>query len=184
MILHLLLLGHPPFFDERDTEVINKIKTGKFLSFQEKIDTTNPQWEGLSPESRDLILRMIVNRTKRISAKEIMEHPWLKKDIKSQIGASKIDTQGLVQFYKYGRLKRIALTAVAFQLSDKEIENLSKIFTELDQDGDGHLSYNELVKGKLALKQDSNNSEKVSRTSLPSIKESWTLQPRSTTTVD
>ena len=28
VILHLLLLGIPPFFDERDSEVINKIKTG------------------------------------------------------------------------------------------------------------------------------------------------------------
>lgn len=82
-----------------------------------------------------------------------MEHPWMKKDIKSTIGNSTIDTQGLVQFYKYGRLKRIALTAVAFQLSDKEIENLSQIFTQLDQDGDGHLSYNELVKGRLVLKR-------------------------------
>lgn len=80
-----------------------------------------------------------------------MEHPWMKKDIKAALGNSTIDTQGLVKFYKYGRLKRIALTAVAFQLSDKEIENLSLIFTQLDQDGDGHLSYNELIKGNPCL---------------------------------
>jgi calcium-dependent protein kinase len=100
---------------------------------------------------------MIVNRSKRISAKEIMSHPWLKKDIKASIGNSNINTQGLVQFYKYGRLKRIALTAVAFQLSDHEIENLSKVFTELDQDGDGHLSYNELVKGSTLITQASSS---------------------------
>lgn len=76
-----------------------------------------------------------------------MEHPWMKKDIKQSIGNATLNAEGLGNFFKYGKLKRAALTAVAFQLSDKEIEDLAKIFNQLDQDGDGQLSYNELIQG-------------------------------------
>jgi calcium-dependent protein kinase len=138
VILHLLLLGIPPFFDEKDSEVINKIKS-------EEIDTSIPGWENLSPDSKDLIQKMIVKRSKRISAKEIMDHPWMKREIKPM--TSKIDSKSLIQFYKYDRLKRLALTALAFQLSDKDLEELARIFTKLDSDGDGKLSYNELTIG-------------------------------------
>ncbi len=72
----------------------------------------------------------------------------MKKDIKQSIGNATLNAEGLGNFFKYGKLKRAALTAVAFQLSDKEIEDLAKIFNQLDQDGDGQLSYNELIQGR------------------------------------
>ena len=79
-----------------------------------------------------------------------MEHPWMKKDITQSIGNATINAEGLNNFFKYGKLKRAALTAVAFQLSDKEIEDLACIFNELDQDGDGQLSYKELIEGSVS----------------------------------
>lgn len=140
VILHLVLLGIPPFFDDNDMEVINKIRAGK-------IDTSNPGWDALSPEAKDLIMKMIVSHTKRISAKEVMDHPWMKKESKLLVQPANINSEGLIQFYKYGKLKRMALTAMAFQVSDKDFENLAHIFADLDQDGDGLLSYNELMSG-------------------------------------
>lgn len=122
-------------------EVINKIRAGK-------IDTSNPGWDALSAEAKDLIMKMIVSHSKRISAKEVMDHPWMKKESKLLVQPANINSEGLIQFYKYGKLKRMALTAMAFQVSDKDFENLAHIFADLDQDGDGLLSYNELMSGK------------------------------------
>jgi calcium-dependent protein kinase len=147
IMLHLLLVGIPPFFDPMDSEVINKIKKGTSRRLTlEKFDTTNPAWEALSKDAQDLISKMIVNRSKRINAMQILEHPWMNPN-KTSI-KNTLNVQSIKEFYQTGKLKRIALTALAFQASEKEIENLAKIFNELDKDGDGMLSYQELMTGR------------------------------------
>jgi curli biogenesis system outer membrane secretion channel CsgG len=94
-------------------------------------------------------MKMITSQKNRISAKDIMEHPWVQSSGKGTSTA--LNAQGIKEFYKTGNLKRIFMTAMAFQLSEKEIENLAKIFNELDADGDGQLSYSELMKGSNPL---------------------------------
>ena len=58
-----------------------------------------------------------------------------------------LNVSGLRTFYRGNKLKRYALSVIASQLSEGEINDLAKIFLNLDKDGDGLLSYDELMSG-------------------------------------
>ena len=101
-------------------------------------------WECVSDEAKDLISKMIVNVDNRISSKDIMTHPWLHNhNLSSNF---KFNSDGIKNFYKGQKFKRIALSAMVFQ-SDADLDELGKLFLQLDKDGDGHLSYDELLEG-------------------------------------
>jgi calcium-dependent protein kinase len=102
------------------------------------------EWDAISDEAKDLIAKMIIPQESRISASDVLRHPWLTA---TNLSANiKINTAGIKNFYQAERFKRIALTALAFH-SDAEVDDLGRVFTSLDKDGDGHLSYDELMEG-------------------------------------
>ena len=71
VILYVLLSGETPFNGKDDTEIIKNVAIGEF-SYKSKV------WKTLSPESRDLIDRMLeIDPRKRLSAKEVLKHPWI-----------------------------------------------------------------------------------------------------------
>lgn len=107
--------------------------------------TNNPGWECISPDAQDLIKKMVCPRSKRWSAQQIMEHKWVVSATKGKKGV--LNAIGIKDFYETGNLKRVAMTTIAFQLSEKQIQDLAKIFTEIDTNGDGELSYEELLAG-------------------------------------
>jgi len=89
---------------------------------------------------------MITKRQNRINAEAVMKHPWMT----TNLGTNKqmeLNVSGLRTFYRGNKLKRYALSVIASQLSESEINDLAKIFLNLDKDGDGLLSYDELMSG-------------------------------------
>jgi len=103
-----------------------------------------PEWDPISKEAKDLITKMLISQESRITANEVLQHPWLQSNVlPSNI---KINSEGISNFYKSNKFKRIALSAVAFY-SEMDHEELGKIFNKLDKDGDGHLSFQELTEG-------------------------------------
>lgn len=71
VVLYILLSGHPPFYSKSNREVLEKTARGQY-----RMD--GGEWEGVSEEAKDLIRKMlIVDPAKRITAEEILKHPWL-----------------------------------------------------------------------------------------------------------
>lgn len=71
VILFVLLSGETPFNGKDDTEILKNVASGQY-------SLTNKIWKTLSPESRDLIDRMLeLDPRKRLSAKEVLKHPWI-----------------------------------------------------------------------------------------------------------
>ncbi|KAG9450763.1 hypothetical protein H6P81_010728 [Aristolochia fimbriata] len=71
VLLHALLVGFLPFQRDSVEAVFEAIKTVK-LDFQ------NGVWNSISGTARDLISRMLTrDASKRISADEVLRHPWL-----------------------------------------------------------------------------------------------------------
>lgn len=62
----------PPFDGRDDLEVVKNVLNGKF-------DLDSEIWSYMSPEVKDLISRMLVRENKRLSAKEVLQHPWFEK---------------------------------------------------------------------------------------------------------
>jgi len=74
VITYILLCGFPPFFSEDDDEVFDQILEGKY-------NYPSPQWDDVSELAKDLIDRLLVlDPKKRYTAKQTLEHPWVKGD--------------------------------------------------------------------------------------------------------
>ena len=54
--------------------------------------------------------------------------------------ALKLNFGKLANFSKFSKMKTLAVTYIASQLSDKEIEKLSTLFRQIDLNHDGFLS--------------------------------------------
>uniref|UniRef100_A0A4W3HGN1 calcium/calmodulin-dependent protein kinase n=1 Tax=Callorhinchus milii TaxID=7868 RepID=A0A4W3HGN1_CALMI len=71
VILYILLVGYPPFWDEDQHRLYQQIKAGAY-------DFPSPEWDTVTPEAKDLINKMLtINPSKRISAAEVLKHPWI-----------------------------------------------------------------------------------------------------------
>ncbi|CAL4061635.1 unnamed protein product, partial [Meganyctiphanes norvegica] len=71
VILYILLVGYPPFWDEDQNKLYAQIKSGAF-------DYPSPEWNSVTPEVKNLINSMMtVNHAKRITAAEALKNPWI-----------------------------------------------------------------------------------------------------------
>ncbi|XP_008204384.1 calcium/calmodulin-dependent protein kinase type II alpha chain isoform X36 [Nasonia vitripennis] len=71
VILYILLVGYPPFWDEDQHRLYAQIKSGSY-------DYPTPEWDTVTPEAKNLINQMLtVNPSKRITASEALKHPWI-----------------------------------------------------------------------------------------------------------
>ncbi|XP_056119736.1 calcium/calmodulin-dependent protein kinase (CaM kinase) II beta 1 isoform X22 [Rhinichthys klamathensis goyatoka] len=71
VILYILLVGYPPFWDEDQHKLYQQIKAGAY-------DFPSPEWDTVTPEAKNLINQMLtINPGKRITAQEALKHPWV-----------------------------------------------------------------------------------------------------------
>ncbi|XP_044594429.1 calcium/calmodulin-dependent protein kinase type II alpha chain isoform X24 [Cotesia glomerata] len=71
VILYILLVGYPPFWDEDQHRLYGQIKAGAY-------DYPSPEWDTVTPEARNLINQMLtVNPSRRITASDALRHPWI-----------------------------------------------------------------------------------------------------------
>ena len=68
-------------------------------------------WKDISEEAKDLIKKMLVKESSRLSAKQVLEHPWFKKDesLISLVNISSRTLNRMKDFSKIIRLKRAIL---------------------------------------------------------------------------
>lgn len=137
VILYILLSGEPPFYDNNMEGLINKIKNIE-LSFD------SPNWKNVSESAKDLIKKMIAKRQQRLTANQVLQHPWM--DEKFEVPNIKLNITKFKDFYGGQKLRRIIISAITAQLSEKEIEDYSKMFNALDTNNNGKISVKELIK--------------------------------------
>ncbi|KAL6513935.1 hypothetical protein OROHE_019391 [Orobanche hederae] len=144
--LYTLLSIDYPFRAETNEGRIEAIKEGK-------VDLTSHPWPLISSDAKDLIGRMLtVDPEKRITIAEALEHPWLKQD--GEASEKSIDSAILIrmkQFMAMNKLKRLAFKVIAENLSAAERQGLKQMFNNMDTDGSGAITYEELRTGLTKL---------------------------------
>lgn len=71
VVLFILLSGSPPFYDEDNFALFEKIKR---CQYNFNADT----WQTISAEAKDFISKLLVaDPTQRLNAQQIMSHPWI-----------------------------------------------------------------------------------------------------------
>eukprot|EP00929_Paragymnodinium_shiwhaense_P096473 TRINITY_DN5805_c0_g2_i1.p1 TRINITY_DN5805_c0_g2~~TRINITY_DN5805_c0_g2_i1.p1 ORF type:complete len:511 (+),score=145.46 TRINITY_DN5805_c0_g2_i1:125-1657(+) len=151
VIMYVMLCGYPPFYERDDKQILAKVKSGKY-EFPEQ------DWKHVSQDAKDLIKGLLLMNVKeRTTAHDALQHIWVKDKAPRATTANL--TSGLIDnlkgFRSTNKLKKAALNVIATQLSDSQIKALTDTFQQLDADGDGQLTAQELKEGlaKAGIKQ-------------------------------
>jgi len=142
VICYILLCGYPPFFGDTDEQILKSVKKGVF-------DFPSPDWDLITKEGKDLIKNMLtLSAESRPSAQTLLDHKWLADKADKPTGTvQKGLASTLKSFGSVGRLKKVALTLIAQQLQEKDIEEMKNTFNLLDKNKDGTLTMEEIKNG-------------------------------------
>lgn len=144
VLMYILLSGYPPFQGPSTNDVFSMIKRCIYI-----LDGYG--WENISSNAKDLIRKILTPQKNRLSAEKVLKHRWMTTNLKKDNSAPenmKGVLDNLVDFSSENALQDAAKLFIITQLmSTKELKEAKDIFLELDENGDGKLSREELTKG-------------------------------------
>ena len=147
VILYVLLSGEPPFNGPSDGAIYSKIKKMTFNFPPNK-------WKNVSNEAKDLLSKMLIPEKDRLSAKQVLQHPWFNLIKNNKIPLEKLNFCGDNFFKEYkgsNRFKKIVLIFIASKLQEDEIKDLNNLFKAFDKDGNGQIDYKKFEQGLIKL---------------------------------
>mgnify|MGYP002868341097 FL=1 len=162
VIMYILLTGRPPFNGGSEEEIMKKIREGNY-------DLKKYPWGVISDEAKDLMKGLLqVNTKKRLSAKEALEHKWFKiEKTKSNIMVYNVKHRQLNKLidnlmkYRSDNILRCAVIALLVHNSIQlnQAHDAVKLFNQIDKNGDGKISKDELFNGLQPYKKDVSDDE-------------------------
>ncbi|XP_028983022.1 calcium/calmodulin-dependent protein kinase type II subunit gamma isoform X19 [Betta splendens] len=151
VILYILLVGYPPFWDEDQHKLYQQIKAGAY-------DFPSPEWDTVTPEAKNLINQMLtINPAKRITADQALKHPWVcQRSTVASMMHRQETVECLRKFNARRKLKGAILTTMLVS------RNFSACKTLLNKKSDGvkgstescNNTEEEEMKGRKARKQE------------------------------
>ncbi|GAB2215579.1 hypothetical protein Droror1_Dr00019967 [Drosera rotundifolia] len=141
IMLYILLSGVPPFWAETEKGIFDAILQGH-------IDFESNPWPSISSSAKDLVRKMLTqDPKKRITAAEVLEHPWLRDGEASDQPIDSAVLSRMKQFRAMNKFKKLALKVIAQNLPEDEIQGLKQMFANIDTDNSGTITYEELKNG-------------------------------------
>ncbi|XP_074316978.1 calcium-dependent protein kinase 30-like [Silene latifolia] len=142
VILYILLCGVPPFYAETERGVALAILRGR-------VDFKRKPWPQISDNAKNLVKQMLEpDPMKRLTAQQVLEHPWIQNAKQtSNVPLGDIVRSRLKQFAGMNRFKKKALRVIAEHLSVEQVEIMRDMFTLMDVESNGKITYNELRTG-------------------------------------
>lgn len=146
IIMHTLLIGHPPFLGANNKEILKKVAEGKVVLEGDK-------WKNISNEAKLLLKQMLeYDPDKRIGAQQALSNSWItcwqneRTDFES-IVLSDI----LCNIKNFRAIEKFQQASIAYIVhytnSSSQNHQLRRIFKSFDKNGDGKLSYTEFSEG-------------------------------------
>ncbi|KFD71733.1 hypothetical protein M514_04296 [Trichuris suis] len=127
VILYILLVGYPPFWDEDQGRLYAQIRAGCY-------EYPSPEWDTVTPEAKNLINSMLtVNPRKRITADQALKHPWICQRERIASLVHRQDTVDcLKKFNARRKLKGAILTTMIATRNLSKIKNSSSASASAD----------------------------------------------------
>ncbi|KAF4659312.1 hypothetical protein FOL47_007625 [Perkinsus chesapeaki] len=141
IIMYIMLTGQHPFWTPKslsdETELFDRVKT------------MEPDLSKIPSKAAAELVGLLLQKdpTKRPSAREALNHPWLRQHEFYPAFQQRQLLHNLRSFGNFRRLERAVLTVIAFNTSSREMEQMRETFTTLDKDNSGGLSPQEIVSG-------------------------------------
>ncbi|CAD8182498.1 unnamed protein product [Paramecium pentaurelia] len=144
VILYILLSGEVPFPGDNTGEIEKKI-------VQSKINLKQKVWKTISEDAKNLLKKLLeTDPIKRYSALQALESEWIQKQSKSvtkEISSNEMQyrLQKLSRFCCESKMVQATFHLMIQQnLTLEKYKQLRQTFQELDKNGDGKLSMEEL----------------------------------------
>ncbi|XP_002170610.2 calcium/calmodulin-dependent protein kinase type II subunit alpha isoform X1 [Hydra vulgaris] len=127
VILYILLVGYPPFWDEDQHRLYAQIKAAAY-------DYPSPEWDTVTKEAKELIDSMLtLDVKKRVTAAEALKHPWISDRHACASTFHRQETiNGLKRFNARRKLKGAFLTSLIVSAGAKVLSttgNESKVIS-------------------------------------------------------
>jgi calcium-dependent protein kinase len=139
VILYILLSGVPPFWGETEQQIFDSILKGD-------LDLASDPWPSISESAKDCVRRMLTQDPKaRATADAVLQHEWMRENGTAR--DTPLDNVVLTRlrgFAGMNKLKKEALKVIAGGMSPEEIAGLRVLFEEIDADGSGSITVDEL----------------------------------------
>lgn len=154
VVLFVMLFGYPPFYADQnkygnltDQKIFQLIRKGFEAIVKDGYGAHFPKAIPISDSARDLIKKLLVLDTaKRLTAEEALEHPWLTGETASNTPIITTVIKNMQSFSSSCKFKQALLQYMANTISDEEMQTFKKIFSSLDENGDGVITINEFKK--------------------------------------
>ncbi|CAN1749224.1 Calcium-dependent protein kinase 10 [Linum perenne] len=107
-------------------------------------------WSRISQSAKSLVQQMLEpDPSKRLTARQVLDHPWIRDAKKApNVPLGDIVRTRLKQFSVMNKFKKKALRVIAEHLTTvEEVEVIRDMFTLMDIDGDGKVTYEDLKGG-------------------------------------
>ena len=150
VILYFMLCGKVPFNGKNEKELFENIHKGKY-------DLESYPWGIISENAKDLIKKLLILDTKkRLSAEEALKHSWFNIEIIKEMNninsINEINTIKLIRNlinYRSDNILRCAVIAYLVHNNTQlnQAHDAIKLFNNIDQNGDGKISKEELFNG-------------------------------------
>jgi serine/threonine protein kinase len=86
VVLYILLSGVPPFHSRSNRDILEKSAKGQY-------SLEGDEWDSISSDAKDLISKMLTfDPSCRITADEILQHPWIKMVVTDTNGTPLLST--------------------------------------------------------------------------------------------
>jgi calcium-dependent protein kinase len=147
VILYVLLVGYPPFSGNSTDELLMNVSKGKY-SLEGK------SWMKISIEAKNLVKSMLEFHPKnRISALNALNSKWIKDNITNELNNEEMEyfssvLKNIKNWDSGEKFQQATLAYIVhFIFPSEEIEEMKRVFKTIDKNGDGMLTYDELLKG-------------------------------------
>jgi len=103
---------------------------------------------------------MLADPSERYSAEQVLNHVWVAKLApNSDESLLNFNLETMKNYTQANKFKKAVLTFIASRLKDDEIKTLKDIFTSLDKNSDGTLTFDEIKEGCSKLNTNLNFEE-------------------------
>ena len=109
---------------------------------------------------------MIVKEDARLSASQVLQHPWfnLLKDKKISLHNLNFGKENFFKEYSESNLlKKIMLLYIASKLEENEILDLKTLFKAFDKDNNGQIDYKEFEQGIMELNSEVIDQQEIKK---------------------
>lgn len=139
VVMYILLSGKYPFNGKTKEDLLLAIR-------KEPCRFSQPVWYKVSKQAKNLLAELLHKKAnQRISVAEALSNPWLRR--KSSLPTEEIlrdMMDAFAHFQELNMFEKAAVTALAWRANHQDTAHLRQIFESLDQDGNGHITIQEL----------------------------------------